>query len=139
MSQTDSYLVLCIEERDNEQYESITNRLFIAYDSENNTYVIYGKSQNRKDDDDYVPYFFRADRSVDMYKFVKFVVSSKSFCSYTLYNYNNISIDLEATDYDTMEKNMDVNYDIVSYDMMTIKKNRFRELMHILKNIYNVY
>ena len=139
MSQTDSYLVLCVEERDREKYDLITNRLFIAYDSENDTYVVYGKRQNVRDNDNYVPYFFRADRSIDMYKFVKFVVSSKSFCSFTLYNYNNISIDLEETDYDTMENNMDTNYDIVSYDMMIIKKKRFRELMNTLKNVYNVY
>ena len=138
MSQTDSYLVLCVEERDSEKYDLITNRLFLAYDSENDTYVVYGKRQNIREQNDCVPYFFRADKSIDMYKFVKFVVSN-SFCSYTLYNYNNISIDLEDTDYDTMENNMDANYDIESYDMMIIKMNPVRELMHILKNVYNVY
>jgi len=141
MSHTDSYPVLCIEERDGDgdDYKIIINRLFIAYDSEYDSYVIYGKLQNRKVDDDYVPYFFRTDKASDMYNFVKIIVGKKAFCSYTLYNYNNISIDLEDSDYYSMEKNMDNNYDIVSYDMVTIKRNNFRNLMHVLKNVYNFY
>ena len=141
MSHTDSYPVLCIEERngDGGDYKIIINRLFIAYDSEYDSYVIYGKIQNRKVDDDYVPYFFRTDKSADMYNFVKLIVGKEAFCSYTLYNYNNISIDLEDSDYYSMEKNMDKNYDIVSYDMMKIKRNHFRNLMHVLKNVYNFY
>ena len=141
MSHTDSYPVLCIEERngDGGDYKIIINRLFIAYDSEYDSYVIYGKIQNRKVDDDYVPYFFRTDKSADMYNFVKLIVGKEAFCSYKLYNYNNISIDLEDSDYYSMEKNMDKNYDIVSYDMMKIKRNHFRNLMHVLKNVYNFY
>jgi len=141
MSHTDSYPVLCIEERngDGVDYKTIINRLFIAYDSEYDSYVVYGKRQNQKVDDDYVPYFFRTDKSADMYNFVKLILGKKVVCSYTLYNYNNISIDLEDSDYFSMEKNMDTNYDIVSYDMMRIKRKHFRDLMHVLKNVYNFY
>ena len=141
MSHTDSYPVLCIEEREGTgvDYKIIINRLFIAYDSEYDSYVVYGKIQNRKVDDDYAPYFFRTDKSADMYNFYKIIVGKNAVCSYTLYNYNNISIDLEDSDYYSMEKNMDKNYDIVSYDMVTIKRNHFRDLMHVLKNVYNFY
>lgn len=139
VAQTDSYPVLCIEERDDNDYKIIVNRLFIAYDTEYNTYVVYGKKQNVVDTDDYVPYFFRVDKSIHMFEFVKFVVSETSVCSFTMYNYNNISVDLEQSDYYLMEKNMDENYDIVSYDMMLIKKKPFRKLMHMLKYVYNVY
>jgi hypothetical protein len=138
VAQTDSYPVLCIEERDDDNYEIIVNRLFIAYDSEYNTYVVYGKNQNLKDDDDFVPYFFRADKSIHMFEFVKLLVNT-SPCSFTMYNYNNISVDLEQSDYYLMEKNMDKNYDMVSYDTTQIEKKRFRKLMHTLKYIYNVY
>ena len=41
MSQTNSYLTLCIEERSDMDYNQIDNRLFIAYDSEQETYVIW--------------------------------------------------------------------------------------------------
>ena len=45
MSHTDSYLTLCIEERDSlNNYETIANRLFISYDIEQQSYVVYGKS-----------------------------------------------------------------------------------------------
>lgn len=145
MSHTDSYPVLCIEERDGdgdgdgEGYEIIVNRLFVAYDSEYDSYVVYGKRQNLETEDNYMPYFFRSDKSADMYNFVKLIVGKEAFCSYTLYNYNNISIDLEDSDYYSMVKNMDKNYDIVSYDMMKIKRKHFKNLMHVLKYVYNFY
>jgi len=137
MSQTNSYLVLCIEERSDSDYDQIDARLFIAYDSEQETYVVYGKSYSLAVDCQ--PYFFRADRSCDMYKFVKFVLSKESHCSYTLYNYNNMPYDLEEVDYYFMEENMDIRYDIATYDRVMLRKRDFRKTLKMLKNVYNFY
>ena len=136
-TQTDSYIVFCIEERDESDYEKITNRLFLEYDYENDNYVVYGKSIH--DRINYEPYFFRADRSFDMYQFVKFVVSKVSLCSYTLYNYNNMNIDLEKADYYFMENNMHPNYEIAAYDDIYLQKKRFRKILRIMKRVYNYY
>jgi hypothetical protein len=44
MSQTDSYLTLCIEERDGNNYDTIVRRVFLSYDVEQESYVVYGRS-----------------------------------------------------------------------------------------------
>jgi hypothetical protein len=137
MSHTDSYLTLCIEERDDKNYETIVNRLFLAYDIEQESYVVYGKSNRSGIDNE--QYFFRSDKSSDMYKFVKFVISKESYSSYTLYNYNNMPFDLEGVDYEFMEANMDIRYELAVYDNVQLAKREFRKNMHMLKNVYNFY
>jgi hypothetical protein len=138
MSQTDSYLTLCIEERDSlNNYETIVNRLFLAYDTEQESYVVYGKSERTGIDNE--PYFFRSDKSSDMYKFVKFVISKESYSSYTLYNYNNMPFDLEGVDYYFMEANMDIRYELAVYDNTRLTKRDFRKNLRMLKNVYNFY
>ncbi len=137
MSQADSYLTLCIEERCDTDYKNIVNRLFLAYDVEQESYVVYGR--NLRTGVDSEPFFFRADKSADMYKFVKFFVSKQSMCSYTLYNYNNMPFDLEYVDYFFMEENMDIRYELAAYDNVIIRRKDFKELSHMLKNVYNVY
>jgi len=138
MSHTDSYLTLCIEERDSlDNYETIINRLFLAYDVEQESYVVYGKSNAIGIDNQ--QYFFRSDKSTDMYKFVKFVISKESYSSYTLYNYNNMPFDLEGVDYEFMEANMDIRYELAAYDNKKLKKRDFRKNLKMLKNVYNFY
>jgi hypothetical protein len=138
MSQTDSYLTLCIEERDSlDNYETIINRLFLAYDVEQESYVVYGKSNAIGIDNQ--QYFFRSDKSSDMYKFVKFVISKESYSSYTLYNYNNMPFDLEGVDYEFMEANMDIRYELAAYDNKKLNKRDFRKNLRMLKNVYNFY
>jgi hypothetical protein len=139
MSHTDSYLTLCIEERDSlNNYETIANRLFISYDIEQQSYVVYGKSV-RPVGIDNEQYFFRSDKSSDMYKFVRFIISKESYSSYTLYNYNNMPFDLEGVDYYFMEANMDIRYELAAYDNMRINKRDFRRNLHMLKKVYNFY
>ena len=134
MSQTDSYLTLCIEERGDDDYSTIKNRLFLSYDVDQETYVVYGKSHRNTDTE---PYFFRANKSSDMYKFVKFIIGKESGNSYTLYNYNNMPFDLEGVDYDFMESNIDVGYQIAAYDDVKLSKREFRKNLRMLKNVYN--
>ena len=138
MPHTDSYLTLCIEERDSlNDYETIINRLFLAYDIEQESYVVYGKSNRLGVDNE--QFFFRSDRSSDMYKFVKFVIGKESYSSYTLYNYNNMPFDLEGVDYYFMEANMDIRYELAAYDEVNLNKRDFKKNLHMLKNVYNFY
>ena len=139
MSHTDSYLTLCIEERDSlNNYETIANRLFISYDIEQQSYVVYGKSV-RPVGIDNEQYFFRSDKSSDMYKFVRFIISKDSYSSYTLYNYNNMPFELEGGAYYVMEANMDIRYELAAYDNMRLKNRDFRRNLHMLKKVYNFY
>jgi hypothetical protein len=137
MSHTDSYLTLCIEERDEDNYGTVKNRLFVSYDIEQESYVVYGKSQRIAVDN--LPYFFRADKATDMYKFVRYVVGDDASNSLTLYNYNNMPFDLEGVDYDFMEANMDIRYEIAVYDNVKIAKKTFKQNLRMLKSVYNYY
>ena len=137
MSHTDSYLTLCIEERDEDNYGTVKNRLFVSYDIEQESYVVYGKNQRTAVDN--LPYFFRADKATDMYKFVRYVVGDDASNSFTLYNYNNMPFDLEGVDYDFMEANMDIRYEIVVYDNVKIAKKTFKRNLRMLKSVYNFY
>jgi hypothetical protein len=137
MSHTDSYLTLCIEERDENNYGSVKTRLFVSYDIEQESYVVYGKSHRMAVDN--TPYFFRADKASDMYKFVRFVVGDDINNSFTLYNYNNMPFDLEGVDYEFMESNMDLRYEIVVYDNVKITKKSFKQNLRMLKTVYNFY
>lgn len=135
MSHTDSYLTLCIEERSDDNYDDIINRLFVSYDTEQETYIVYGKRHSSTLE--FEQFFFRADRSKDMYKFFKFILSKRSDLSYTLFNFNNMPFDLEGVDYYFMENNMGIAYELAAYDMEKLQKRKFRELMHMLKKVYN--
>lgn len=135
MSQTDSYLTLCVEERCDDDYEKITNRLFVSYDVEQESYVVYGRRQSLTLE--FEQYFFRSDRSKDMYKFFKFLIGLKSNISLTLFNYNNMPFDLEGVDYYFMETNMAISHELAAYDRMTLNKKKFQKMMHMLKKVYN--
>ena len=74
-----------------------------------------------------------------MYKFVKFIISKESYSSYTLYNYNNMPFDLEGVDYEFMEANMDIRYELAAYDNKKLNKQDFRKNLRMLKNVYNFY
>ena len=135
MPHTDSYLTLCFEERSDDNYDDVINRLFVSYDAEQESYVVYGRRQSTTLE--FEQFFFRSDRSKDMYKFFKFVVGKKSNLSYTLFNFNNMPYDLEGVDYFFMEANMEIAYELAAYDREKLKRHKFREMMHMLKNVYN--
>jgi hypothetical protein len=135
MTQTDSFLTLCIEERCEDDYDKILSRLFVSYDGEQQSYVVYGKRHS--DSLNFEPYFFRTDKSKYMYNFFKFIIGKEASISYTLFNYNNMPFDLEGVDYFFMEENMGISYQLAAYDQMNLNKKKFREMMHVLKKVYN--
>jgi hypothetical protein len=47
--------------------------------------------------------------------------------------------DLEEVDYYFMEENMDIRYDIATYDRVRLSKREFRKNLKMLKNVYNFY
>jgi hypothetical protein len=47
--------------------------------------------------------------------------------------------DLEGVDYEFMEANMDIRYELALYDEVKLTKREFRKNLHMLKNVYNFY
>jgi hypothetical protein len=135
--QTDTNLILCIEDHDNENDStSIDNRLFIGWVEEDNDYYVRGKRQDT-DKTKYVPYAFHCSSPYDLFNFIKFAVGSDSM-SIILYNYNNIDAlkDTELT-YEFLENNMDHKYEIAAYDDVKMKRSTIVQMLQMIKNAYN--
>ena len=145
MTEIDSCLVLCIEERDNDNYAQIETTVFVTYDFESETYVLYGKRHDYLTKGEgifntkFQPFFFRMDEVDDIYAFLKFIISKKSLCSYTLYNYNNMPVDCDTVDYDFMKRNADIDYELVAYDYKKVKRGELSNLLEMLYSVYNYY
>ena len=145
MTETDSCLVLCIEERDNDDYDNVETTLFVTYDFESETYVLYGKRHDQPSKSEgtfttkFEPFFFRMDEVDEVYEFVKIIISKRSKCSYTLYNYNNMPVDCDTVDYDFMKCNAHINYELVAYDYNKIKRGELSRLLTMLYSVYNFY
>jgi hypothetical protein len=145
MSATDSCLVLCIEERDDKKYDKILSTIFVTYDFESDTFVIYGKRKDHISKRDgtfktkFEPFFFRTDTVRDTYMFIRFVVGKESHCSYSLYNYNNMPVTCDSVDYYFMENNMALNYEIVAYDNVTIRKRDLSNTLQLLRQTFNFF
>jgi hypothetical protein len=138
--ETDSCLVLYIEEHDNEHNNvvSIDTRLFITYDFENDCYVLYGKRDNINSIN-YEPYFFRCDNTNELYKFITFIIDIDNKCNLTLYNYNNMPTNCENVNYEFMENNRDRCYELAGYDGVNLEKKTVNKMLRMLRNIYNYF
>lgn len=137
--QMDSSLILCIEEHDNEQnVDSVDNRIFIGYDIRDNDYYVRGKRQDTTKCS-YVPYAFHCDSTCELYDFIEFLVGgNRDNISIILYNFNNICY--ESTDnltYEFFEEQMDTSYEMAAYDRVELNCDIMVKNLEMLKNMYN--
>lgn len=137
--QTDTELILCIEEYEDKTYNesSIDNRIFIGYSIEDKDFYVRGKRQDIRDRE-YVPYAFRSEYEGVLYNFVSFAVGKNNPLSITLYNYNNkVYKTPDDYNYEFFETHMDPNYAIATYDCNLLNKEDFFNYLGILKFTYN--
>lgn len=137
-NQTNSQLILCIEEKDGIQGpNSVDTRMFIGWNRGVNDFFVRGKRQDINDKE-FVPYAFHCECASDLYDFIDFVVGVDENISLTLYNFNNIDEmkDCDMT-YEFFEDNMDRNYEIVAYDHMQLKRSTILKCLKMLRNTYN--
>jgi hypothetical protein len=134
--QTQSCLILCIEEHDSKiNPNSIDTRLFIGWNNETQDYFLRGRRQDLSFSN-YVPYAFDCELTDDLYDFIEFVLGVKGKKSITLYNFNNINNFSDVT-YEFLEKYMDKNYEIVGYDNVKLQPKQIKTQLRLVKNIYN--
>ena len=136
--QMNSSLILCIEEHDSKHdVNSIDNRLFIGWDEKKGEYFVRGRRQETRTSD-YVPYAFRCRFTDDLYDFIAFTVGTKGKNSITLYNYNNIATSsVDDITYEFLEQYMDRNYEIAGYDDVKLKARQVKDMLRLLKNLFN--
>ena len=138
-----SCLVLCIEERSDDNYNLVDTRLFVTYDFVEDTFVLYGKKENKMDLvdghllTDFQPFFFRFDKKKHIYNCIEFLISRESNCSFIMYNYDNMPYDCDTVNYDDLADNMNFNYELVTYDDVKIRRRRLLPIISLLKNAFN--
>ena len=88
--QTDTYFVLCIEERDT--IRPLDTRLFIAWNRVDNDYLVRGRREDTTKSN-YVPYAFHCEKANYLYDFINLVIGD-SKVNLILYNFNNLAYNL---------------------------------------------
>jgi hypothetical protein len=140
-----SCLVLCIEERSDDNYNQIDTRLFVTYDFVEDTFVLYGKRENRLEPEDgriktkFRPFFFRFAKKHEIYNCIELLISRESNCSYTLYNYDNMPYNCDTVNYDDLADNMNFNYELVMYDDVKIRRQRLLPILSTIRNAFNFF
>ena len=133
-------LVLCIEERDETDYNNIDNRIFIFWEDISSKYIIFGRRQNRGSFKG-VPYAFTFDNSKDVKKFVYLTIETRK-TSMTYYNFNNLynteTGELKYINYEFFENNMDKNYEVIAYDETSVGYNSLRNDIRLLRNAMSI-
>lgn len=137
--QTDSRLILCIEEFEiANKTNSMDNRIFIGWNREDNDYYLRGKRMDTAIRQ-FVPYAFHCDTTDALCDFIKFAIGPRKSTSVVLYNYNNIYPMCPTSEltYEFFEENIDRNYEIAAYDNIKLNRNYLKNVLRILKNMYN--
>jgi hypothetical protein len=130
--QSNSKLVLFIEELSKNNDEIVERKIFICFDNVSSTFFIKGKVVD-SDGVNYVPFSFSHSSRSNIYQFIKFIVD-KCPVNLVLYNYNNLlDKDIETLPYEFFEHLLDESYEIAGYDKDTIYRKRFINLLNVLK------
>lgn len=133
--QMDSNLILCIEEKHNDNVDS---RIFIGWSTSDNDFYVRGKRVGKKNNDKYVPYAFHCEKVSDLCNFLLFVIGRECNASITLYNYNNIdNVSDDDLTYEFFEELMDKYYEIAGYDNAQLSKKMLVSYLNMLKKTYN--
>jgi hypothetical protein len=140
-----SCLVLCIEERGDNNYNQIDTRLFVTYDFVEETFVLYGKRENKLDSEDghiqtmFRPLFFRFTKKHEIYNCIELLISRESNCSYTLYNYDNMPYNCDTVNYYDLADNMNFNYELVMYDDVKIRRHKLMPILSTIRQAFNFF
>ena len=130
--QSNSKLVLFIEELSKNDYEIVERRIFICFDNVSSTFFIKGKVVD-SDGVNYVPFSFSHKSRSNIYHFIKFMVD-KCPVNLVLYNYNNLlDKDIESLPYEFFEHLIDESYEIAGYDRDIVYRKKFIDLLNVLK------
>jgi len=130
--QMETQLILCFEERDDDNETSpIDIRLFIGW-SRDNYFFVRGKRQDFMMGK-YVPFTFHTDSVKDLCNFIELTIGLSNM-NMILYNFNNM-IDLKDKEltYEFFDEQRDKNYEICAHDEIRLTKKTLINYLRILK------
>ena len=128
--QMDTQLILCFEERDDNNVTSpIDTRLFIGW---SNDFFVRGKRQDYKTSR-YVPFAFHTVSVKVLCNFIELTIGLSNM-NIILYNFNNM-IDLKDKEltYEFFDEQLDKNYEISAYDKISFTQKKLINYLRMLK------
>ena len=130
-------LVLKITEFISES-NKIDNSLFIIYDTLKKHYIIRGKRTNGKmHTSEPYSFTFKGKNAKNLIHFIQFIICSSSLVSYELYNYDNLPIDSNDITFEFLNRFEDPSYEIVAYDNQQINAKELKNIIKLLRTVYN--
>jgi hypothetical protein len=125
-------LVLEIREIDTDS-DTLDTRMFVLYDANEDIFVVRGKRPEHE------AYSFYCDGLHDLAEFIKTVVCKSNYCSFIMYNYNNLPIDSDDITFEHLTTILNTRNEITGFDNMKCKTKLLKRMLGILRNVYNYY
>jgi hypothetical protein len=137
MSAFGDCLVLHIQEIE-ESTGSIDTNLFVMFDVNECKYIIRGKRMDLATRL-FNTYSFTCVDYEAMYNFITFVICRDNNINYTLYNYNDLPLSSDGITYDYLMDNSCRTNEIAGYDNINMNRKRLRNLLAMLRGVFNYY
>jgi hypothetical protein len=137
MSAFGDCLVLQIQEIE-EFTGSIDTNLFVMFDKNEEKYLIRGKRMDLTTRV-FNTYSFECDDSEAMYNFITFIICRDNNINYTLFNYNDLPLSSDDITYEYLMDNASRTKEIAGYDNINMNRKRLRNLLDMLRGVFNYY
>ena len=135
-------IVLHIEEYDNDT-NKIDSSIFILYDVNKRKFIIRGKRGNFGEKPTVYttyPYSFTSKKKSRVIEFLKLMLDTKNnYINITLFNYDNLPATSNEITYRFLNKNVDKRYEMTGYDKFCVTDFSLRNILNVLKSVYNNY
>ena len=125
-------LVLEIREYDSDT-GTLDTKMFVLYDANEDIFVVRGKRPDQE------AYSFYCDGLHDLAEFIKTVICKSNYCSFILYNYNNLPLDSDDITFEGLVSIVNTDCEITGFDNMKCKTKLLKRMLNILRNVYNYY
>jgi hypothetical protein len=128
-------LVFKLEEVDS--HGDTDMKVFIIYDSSNETYLVRGS--RRSETSRHCSYSYESRRARDLVDFLQYLICPSHRVNETLYNYDNLPESSSDITYDFLSEYEDKKYEISGYDNEKLGKKRLLRNLRMLKHVCNYY
>lgn len=137
MSAFGDCLVLQIQEIE-ESTGSIDTNLFVIFDVNEKRYLIRGKRMDLTTRL-FNTYSFTCVDYEAMYNFITFIICRDNNINYTLFNYNDLPWSSDDITYEYLMDNTCRSKEIAGYDNMAMNRKQLRNILFMLRGVFNYY
>jgi hypothetical protein len=118
----------------------LDNTLYVLYDKNKEVFLVRGKRTPILGKYECVPYSFYCKYIKELHDFISLILCISSKISYTLYNYNDLPIDPNNIDFETLDTlSGDKSVELTGFDNQNYSKKDIEKFLRVLKNVFNYY